>query len=86
MMAQTLRDAELQKYYDEVIATMTTPGWKLLMEDVAGMKDTYSSIFSVGPDASLDFRRGQLDILQWLTGHKQFVEAALETLLAEEAR
>jgi hypothetical protein len=84
MAATSLKDKDLQRYYEELGETMRSPGWKFLLEDIALMKDNYSSIFSVTPEQSLDFRRGQLDIAMWLEGRQRFNELAYEMLLEEE--
>lgn len=83
-MANTLKDPELQKYYDEFLATMNSPGWKLFLEDVAKADKDYSDIGPIGNVEMLYFRKGQLDILRWIAGHKDFVERAYDMLLEEE--
>ena len=85
MAEKSLKDKDLQRYYEETHSTMSSEGWKYLLEDIAVMKDNYSSIFAVTPEANLDFRRGQLDIIMWLEGRRRFNELAYDQLLDEES-
>ena len=75
---------ELQKYYEEAFSMMSTDGWKDFMEDVLAIKNNYEKISSVTETHSLEFRRGQLDILEWLYGLKGLYEKAYEDLQTEE--
>lgn len=59
---------ELQKFYESAFSMMATEGWQDLMEDVQKIADSYDKLSSVTETHSLDFRRGQLDILNWLLG------------------
>ena len=61
---------ELQKFYDEAFTMMATQGWQDLMEDILKVKNSYDTLSSVTETHSLDFRRGQMDILNWLYGLK----------------
>ena len=59
---------ELQKFYESAFSMMATDGWQDFMEDVKKIADSYDKLSSVTETHSLDFRRGQLDILNWLLG------------------
>jgi len=74
---------ELQKFYEEAFNTMSTQGWKDLMEDILRVKDSYDKLSAVTETHNLDFRRGQLDILNWLYGLKGSYEKAWEDIQAE---
>ena len=76
-------DQALQKYYEEAFSMMSTDGWKDFMEDVLAIKNNYEKISSVTETHSLEFRRGQLDILEWLYGLKGLYEKAYEELQTE---
>ena len=76
-------DKDLQDYYEEAFNTMSTQGWKDLMEDVLRIKDSYDKLSAVTETHNLDFRRGQLDILNWLYGLKGSYEKAWEDIQAE---
>jgi len=76
-------DKELQKFYDNAFEMMSTQGWKDLMEDIDRVKNSYDKISAVTETHSLDFRRGQLDILNWLYGLKGSYEKTFEQLKEE---
>lgn len=65
---------ELQKFYDDAFDMMSTQGWKDLMEDILKVKNSYDTLSSVTETHTLDFRRGQMDILNWLYGLKSSYE------------
>lgn len=73
-------DKELQKYYDERFSMMVTVGWQDLMEDLQVLLDQYSNIDSVTAEASVDFRKGQVDILKYILGLQELSERAYEEL------
>lgn len=74
---------ELQRFYEEAFNMMSTKGWKDLMEDILRVKDSYDKLSAVTETHNLDFRRGQLDILNWLYGLKGSYEKAWEDIQAE---
>ena len=53
------------------------------MEDILRIKNSYDTISSVTETHPLDFRRGQMDILNWLYGLKGLYEKTYEELQAE---
>lgn len=71
---------ELEKYYEERFSMMASEGWKHLIEDAQIMKENYSNIASINTAEELHFRKGQLDILDWLTSLKTISEATFEEL------
>ena len=74
---------ELQKFYESAFSMMATRGWADLMEDVEKIADSYDTLSSVTEPHSLDFRRGQLDILNWLLGLRSAYEETYEQLEQE---
>jgi hypothetical protein len=76
-------DKELARFYDSAFEMMSTQGWKDLMEDIDRVKNSYDKISAVTETHSLDFRRGQLDILNWLYGLKGSYEKTFEQLKEE---
>jgi hypothetical protein len=76
-------DKELQKYYEDAFSMMSTDGWKDLMEDISEIKNTYDKLSSVTETHPLDFRRGQVDILEWLLGLKGLYEKTYDELTQE---
>jgi len=77
-------DKELQKFYEDAFSMMSTQGWKDLMEDIDRVKNNYDKLSSVTETHPLDFRRGQMDILNWLYGLKGLYEKAWDELQMQE--
>lgn len=77
-------DKELQDFYENAFSMMSTQGWKDLMEDIERVKNSYDKLSAVTETHPLDFRRGQLDILEWLYGLKGLYEKAWEELQIQE--
>jgi hypothetical protein len=71
---------DLPKFYDDAFDMMAMPGWKDLMEDILKVKNSYDKLSSVTETHNLDFRRGQLDILNWLYGLKGAYEQTYKDL------
>jgi len=78
-MEQSLQH-DLSKFYDNAFDMMSTQGWKDLMEDIDKVKNNYDRLSSVTETHSLDFRRGQIDILSWLSGLKGAYEQTYKDL------
>ena len=77
-------DKELERYYEDAFSMMSTQGWADLMEDIERVKNSYDKLSSVTETHPLDFRRGQMDILNWLYGLKGLYEKAWEELQSQE--
>ena len=77
-------DKELQNFYENAFSMMSTQGWKDLMEDIERVKNSYDKLSAVTETHPLDFRRGQLDILEWLYGLKGLYEKAYEDIQLQE--
>ena len=82
-MEQSSDMQDLSKFYDDAFDMMSTQGWKDLMEDILKVKNSYDKLSSVTETHPLDFRRGQMDILNWLYGLKGLYEKAYEELQEE---
>lgn len=74
---------ELQRFYDNAFSMMSTEGWKDFMEDVQKIADSYDKLSSVTETHSLDFRRGQMDIINWLLGLRAAYESTYDQLTQE---
>lgn len=69
-------DKELQSYYEERFSMTGTQGWTDLLDDVAKMKAVVGDIRNASNGEQLAFRKGQLDILEWLENlRNQAIEA-----------
>lgn len=73
-------DKVLEKYYEERFSTMATTGWKQYIEDVQAIFDAVNKVAPIQNEQDLYFRKGQLDILQWVLTLKESSEEAYEAL------
>ena len=71
-------ETELQKYYEDRFSMMVTVGWKDFIEDVQTLFDQYNNISTVDDEKSLQKRKGQLDILNWILTLK---DVSIETYM-----
>jgi hypothetical protein len=70
---------ELQQYYEDRLSMMSTKAWKQLIEDLQTMLENYQDIRTCDKD-TVEFRRGQVDILDYMIGLKDLSEKAYEEL------
>lgn len=73
-------DKTLQKYYDDRFAMMATQGWTDLMDDVKEMQKAIDNLLSVQDEKALFFRKGQLDIILWLSTLRETSAKAYDQL------
>jgi hypothetical protein len=73
-------DQELQRYYDERFNMMATQGWVDLIEDLQKLLEQYQNIDNCGDTASLEFRKGQVDILKYLINLEDLSEKTYEEI------
>ena len=78
-------DKKLQAYYENRFAIMATDGWTELLEDVEGFRTTINNVSPIQNEQDLFFRKGQLDILQWLLSLKQASEETYEQLMSGDS-
>ena len=71
---------DLQHYYEETFNTMSTEGWKYLIEDFEEIKASLNDISTVNDTQTLHYRKGQLDILELVLGRKAVCEKVFEDL------
>jgi hypothetical protein len=74
---------ELQKYYEDSFAMMATDGWKSLIEDLKKIEENLDNVRTVKDEQSLNYRLGQLDILDLILKRKEACEQVYEELLNE---
>ena len=74
---------ELQKYYEETFNTMSTEGWKYLIEDLKELEANLVNVRTVKDEHSLNYRLGQLDILDLILNRKKTCEDVYEQLNQE---
>lgn len=78
-----LMSPELQQYYEDRLGMMSSKAWAQLIEDLEQMRSSYENIRSCDKD-NIDFRRGQVDILDYLISLRELSEQAYEGLQNEK--
>lgn len=73
-------DKQLEKYYEERFSMMATVGWKDFIEDTTNIFNAVNKVAPIQNELDLFFRKGQLDILQWVLSLKESTEQAYEQL------
>lgn len=69
-------DKALQKYYEDRFSMMASTGWTDLVDDAKEIFKAVNNLAPVNSETELYFRKGQLDILQWmLTLHESSASA-----------
>lgn len=76
-------DQETQQWYEDQFLMFSTQGWKDLIDKATDMQKSYESIRTLSDDDRLHYRRGQLDILDWLVGWKSSVDEQYKVLTNE---
>lgn len=71
---------ELEQYYQERFSLTASKGWKDLIEDVEEMLKVYSNIANCKDNDSLQYAKGQVDILNWLLTLRKVSEEAYTQL------
>jgi hypothetical protein len=57
---------ELQNYYENRFAMMTTPGWADLLEDLQLMITSTDTLSGIETTEQLHFRKGEMSIMNWI--------------------
>jgi len=73
---------ELQQYYEDRFSMMSTKAWKQLIEDLLDIRTQYENIRTCDKD-TIEFRKGQVDILDYIIGLQDLSEKAYEELKNE---
>ena len=76
-------DKELSRYYEETFSMMSTEGWKYLIEDLKELETNLDNVRTVKDEHSLNYRLGQLDILDLILNRKKTCEEIYEQLQQE---
>ena len=76
-------DKKLQHYYEETFNMMSTEGWKYLIEDLKELEANLDNVRTVKDEQSLNYRLGQLDILDLILHRKKTCEEIYEQLQQE---
>lgn len=73
-------EKKLQEHYERMFDMFASDAWKDLMEDVEKIIVANSNIFSITNEQDLMFKKGQLDVLQWLKSMKESYTQSYEQL------
>ena len=76
-------EKSLQRYYEETFSMMSTEGWKYLIEDLKELEANLDNVRTVKDEHSLNYRLGQLDILDLILNRKKTCEEIYEQLQQE---
>ncbi len=71
----------LLREYEEMLATMATPGYAMIVEDFERLRADYSNVRNC---TNLDMAKGRVDILDLLVNWKKSVEHAYDALKNEK--
>ena len=84
MSVPVLKDAELQKYYDDLFTLFASPGWKAWVEDRKAEIKVRENLRNV-KNTSVDFVKGQLDVLDYVVSAEEITRKAYDELLTQDA-
>ena len=76
-------EKSLQRYYEETFSMMSTEGWKYVIEDLKELETNLDNVRTVKDEQSLNYRLGQLDILDLILNRKKTCEEIYEQLQQE---
>lgn len=71
---------ELRKYYEDLLETFATPGWKHFMEDMVKDLSDVDSIKSISNEQELFYRKGQMQVLNGVLNYESLARKGLEEL------
>ncbi len=71
---------EDKKWYEDQFELFSTAGYKALVSKVKEIADNLDTLRNTSTESSLQFKKGQLDILDWLAGWEGSVEATYKDL------
>jgi hypothetical protein len=78
-------DEKLKQHYESMFAMFATDAWSDWMVDVNKMFDANNHVLPIQNEQELHFKRGQLDVLQWLRSLKSSYEASYAELTSGDA-
>ena len=73
-------DLDIQQYYERQFDLFSHYGWTDLLEDLQELYSAVSDISSIEDEATLHFRKGQMDILNLIFDRKNACENAWKDL------
>lgn len=75
---------ELQDYYESRFSMMATKGWQDLIEDVEIMLQATNTLAGVETEQQLQFKKGEISILNWLKNLRDASAEVYDQLQKEE--
>ena len=75
---------ELQDYYENRFSMMSTQGWNDLMEDIEIMIKATDTLQGIDNEQQLQFKKGELSIMNWLKSLRESSSEVYEQLSQEE--
>jgi hypothetical protein len=75
-----LEDKELQEFYEQRFDLFVQPGWKELIEDFKQLAEQVGDITKCADESDLWYRRGQMDMINYLVNLQELTERAFEEL------
>ena len=75
---------ELQDYYENRFAMMSTQGWKDLVDDVVTMLEATDRLGGIETEQQLHFKKGELSIMNWIKTLRESSTEVYEQLSEEE--
>ncbi len=73
-------DREIQRYYEDRFDMMAHRGWQDLVEDLQKLLEQYQNIDNCGDTVTLEYRKGQVDILKYLINLEDLSEKTYEEI------
>ena len=80
-----LKDQELQKYYEDLLALFEHPGWKSIEAKMRELFEVADSVQGIEGLQRLGFKQGQVDIIKFVITQPGLISAAYDALLDAEA-
>jgi hypothetical protein len=77
-------DKELQRYYEDRFALMSSQAWKDLIDDVKEMKEAINQVGNITSTEDLWFKKGEISIMDWLLSLENVSKEAYDVLQGEE--
>lgn len=75
---------ELQEYYENYFDLFNHPGWKQLTEQLEISKTQAENIRTIKDPRDLDFRQGQLEVIEVLLNYPQAARQTYDSIEADE--
>lgn len=79
-----LKDRDLQRHYEDLLALYAAPGWERFEAALKELFDAANTLEGVNTEGDLKFRRGQMDIIHKLLAQPAVTKAAYEALLESD--